>query len=641
MNEFNFDNEIIEISNDDSNTTSEIPEVVEERPQTKKIKKSKRSLKEKWNDLPKKKKTIIIVLTVLLVFLVIGLVLYFVIFKDEEEPKKPSEEPVIVEKDNYRYENGKLVFLDKSEKEIGTYECVDKDSEKCYVAKLNYTSDSFERIISINEQGEELEKNSQIYLDNYVFVYDEEKISLYSISSKEKELELKTIKTYGTEKYLVVVEDTDSKYGLIEITESGYEYLIRCSYDNLGIVNNKINYLLAQDKDEYYIIDSTGKKLSDSINADVQIVNAEFIVAKKNNTYNLYNYSYEELLSDYDYISLHDDVIALVKSNRLYMKDNNLNKLYEDGIRLENSDYVKKYIYDSNNKLIETKKSYEVDVKDNIATVNIGKDTKEINIAEGAVSSKYSYINYFDGKIYFYSDEEKEDVLGTYTCTNKNNITNAESNFTNCSLFTTEAGISGIYNNEYVFIYDNVSNTDAKYYLYNIKEKKNKGTYTNLEIINTSELNPNVKQLYTSSSFIIAKSATGDNKGNFGVLEITSEKVTGKVGFKYESITKVKDYYLLVNVDKSYSIYNTNFKKISNEFSYIEIFDKHYVGITDNKLNVYSFDNALGILETDLAVKSNEFEIDFEDGINITIDGITYNYDNSGKVKEGVENNEE
>ena len=37
------------------------------------------------------------------------------------------------------------------------------------------------------------------------------------------------------------------------------------------------------------------------------------------NSINLYNYDGEELLSDYDYISLHDNVIAYVKSKRLYL----------------------------------------------------------------------------------------------------------------------------------------------------------------------------------------------------------------------------------------------------------------------------------------------------------------------------------
>jgi len=629
MNDFNYDNEIIEISNDAEEMIKEREEVIVTKENKKK---NKKNLRDKWNDLSKKQKTIIIISIVLVLVVIIGIILYFVVFKKDEEVKN-NEEPVIIEKDNYRYENGKLIFLDKNEKEIGSYDCKVKDVEKCYVAKINYTNDSFDRIKTVDENGNEIEKNSQIYLDNYVFVYDDEKISLYDISKKETDLELNSIKTYNTENNLIVVEDEINKYGLIEITEEGYEYLIRCSYDNLGIVNTELEYLVAQDKDEYYVIDKEGKTLSENINSEIRSVNKDYIVTNTKNTYSLYNYQYEELISDYDYIGLHDEVISLVKSNRLYLVNNNLSKLYEDGIRLENSDYVKQYIY-NDNKLVDTKKSYEIKVDGNIATITIGKDIKEINMAEGEVSSTLTYVNYFDGKLYFYSDEEKEDLLGTYTCINENNITNGDDTLSNCRLYSNDLGTSGIYNNEYVFIYDNENDKEVKYYLYNIKEKKNKGTYTSIEIINEEELNNNIEQNYTSSSFIIAKAATGNNKGNFGVLEINSDKVAGKVEFKYESIKRENNYYLLINVDKSYSIYNESFTKISNEFSYIKIYEDYYVGINNDKLNVYTFNNTLGILKKDLKVTNNKYTIDFTDGIIIEIDGITYKYDKSGNEVE-------
>ncbi|MBE6156781.1 MAG: hypothetical protein E7161_03450 [Firmicutes bacterium] len=629
MNDFNYDNEIIEISSDDTENSPKVEEVIANKPTA--PQKNKNSLKEKWDDLSKVAKTGIIIGIIVVVLLIIAVCIYFIIFKNEKGPEVPTEEPVILEKDNYRYENGKLIFLDKNEREIGTYECIDKDAEKCYVAKLDFSSDEFDRVTSIKKTGEEIEKNSQIYIDNFVFIYDEAKISLYNMDKQESDLDLKTVKSYDTEKNLVVIEDTDSKYGLIEITSEGFEYLIRPSYDNLGILNSDLVLLLAQDKDDYYIINSEGKKLSEDIKANVMSANEEFIVAIKGNTYNLYSYDFEELLSDYDYISLHNNVIAFVKGNRLYLKNKNLDKLYEDGIRLENSNYVKKYVYDENNKLIETKKSYEIEVEDNIAIITIGENSKEVNLLEGEVSSKLSYISYFDGKLYFYSDDEKDDVLGTYDCINENNLISAESVLASCNLYSNDKGISGIYNNEYVFIYDNPKTENAKYYLYDIKEKKSKGTYSSIEIINQSEVNSSVKHLYTSASFIIAKAATGNNIGNYGILEINSEKVVGKVGFKYKSIQSKGDYYLLINIDNSYSIYNNAFTKISNEFSYIEIFDEYYVGITGNKLNVYKYDSVLGILENDVEVASNEFEIDFTNGFEIITNGNNYRYDKNGK----------
>ncbi len=635
--DFNYDNEIIEIDSENSEPTEEevlknMDEANEEISKEKeKRKKNKRTLKEKWHDLSKKQKITIITISIIIILLIVGLVIYFVFVKnDKNEPKTP-EKPVILEKDNYRYENGKLIFLDKNDRELGSYECENKKTDLCLVAKLDYEKDKFERHLSVNEQNEELEKTSQIFYDKFVFVKDGDKTFLYNISNKEKELELNLIKTYG-DGFLVVVEDTDGKYGLIKINSGGYEYLIRPSYEYLGIVNSELNYLVAEDKTEKYLVDNTGKKLSKNISADIMSVNNKFIVGKVGNTYNLLDYNYNELLSDYEYIALHGEVISLVKGGRLYLVDSSLNKLYEDGLRLENNDYVKKYIYDSDNKLKETKKSYEVSVSNNVATVTIGKETKNINILEGSISSGIDYVSYFDGKLYFYSDIEKTDLLGTYSCINKNNVSDSNSSLANCNVFSNEKGVLGVYNNQYVFINDSKNKNEMTYYLYDLKQRKSIGTYNELEVLNSAEMTNKIVPIYTSSSFIIAKSATGSNKGNYGVLEVTSSKVIGKIAFKYESIKKEKDYYLLASVDKTYSIYDKNFGKISNEFDYIELFDEYYASVLNKKLNIYKYNDALGILEKDIPVKENKFTIDFSNGFKITVDGVTYEYEKDGKL---------
>jgi len=630
MNDFNYDNEIIEVNEETKNISlEELIKMEAEKQESEPPKKEKKKKVKK--ELSKKQKITIIVITIILVLIIIGIVLFFILKDNDNNEEKPKEPVVIIEKDNYRYENGTLVFLDKNEKEIGNYECENKDTNKCYVTKIDLSNDTIDRVTNVYEDGTEIIKNSKIYYDKYVFVNDGELIYLYNMDTKEKELEFNSIKVYNTDRDLIVVENDNSLYGLLEITSEGYEYIIRCSYNNLVMVNSELLLLLAQDKDKNYIINIDGKKLSDNIKIDVKSANGDYIVGYSNDTYNLYNYESEELLSDYDYISLHDGVIALVKSKRLYLVDNNLSELYEDGIRLTNTDYNKKYVYNEDNRLIETKKSYEIELKDNTVKISIDNDTKEVNILEGMLSSTFSYMSYFDGKLYFYGDEEKTDVIGTYTCTNINKINSIEDGLTNCNLYTTEAGISGIYNNEYVFIYEVDENNNVLYYLYNLKEKKNKGTYSEIKIVNDKELSTNIKPIYTSSSYIIAKSATGSNKGNYGVLEINSEKVQGKIGFKYQSITKESNYYLLQSVDNTYSIYNNTFSKISNEFSYIKLFDKYYVGINNNKLNVYSYNNTLGVLESDIAVTNNEFEIDFTNGFEITINNVKHNYDKNGK----------
>ena len=634
MNDFNYDNEIIEIGSDTEEKADVLNEplgephveVLNEKP-----KKLKRSLKDKWMDIPRKKRNIIIASTVILVLIIVSVILYFTLFKKEKK-QEVVEEPIVLEKDNYRYEDGKLIFLDKSDREIGTYECTNKDPDKCMTMKLDYSADTFERVLSVNENGEEITKSSQIYNNNFVFVTDGEYSYLLNINNSKKELKVTNIKTYGTEKNLVVIANEDNKYGLIEIGMEGYDYLIRPSYDNLGIINTKLIYLVAKDKDKTYIIDSESKRVSSNITGTIESANDKYIVVLKNNKYNLYNYENEVLLTDYDYIALNDDVVSLVKNNRLYLRDTSLNKLSEEGFRLENTDYVKKYVYDKDNKLKETKKAFEVVVKDNVALITIGEDTKNINMYEGIVSSKYNYISYFDGKLYFYNDEEKEDILGTYNCNNKNELASNDDVFSNCTLYESDNKISGIYNNNYVIIYDNKNNDDIKYYVYSLKEKKNKGTYSYIELVNSDELAEKIEHIGTNSSYIILVTDTGNNKGNYGVIEINQDKVAGKVAFNYKAIKKEDNYYIFQNTSDLYSIYNVSFSKISNDFNYIKLYDKYYVGILNSKLNVYSYLNNKGILSNPLEVKDNKYEISFDNGFIITIDGETYKYDNTGKL---------
>ena len=630
MNDFNYDNEIIEIDNSESIKNPEEKVAFEEPKPLETIKKEHKSLKEKWINLDPKKRRAIIILSVILLLVIFAVVIYFVFFK-KEEVKEPEEETVILEKDNYRYENGNLLFLDKSDRVIGEYECTNKDPEKCLTMKADYSLDTLERVISTYENGDEIVKSSQIYLDKYVFITDGKESNLYDIKSKKKLLNIKNYKVYGTDRNLVVIANEDEKYGLIEINDEGYNYLIRPSYDNLGIVSTKNIFLVALDKDKTYLIDKEGKKISSNISGTIKTASDKYIVVLKNKTYNLYSYDNEELISDYDYIGLNDDLISLVKNNRLYLRDNDLNKLNEDGIRLSNSDYVRKYIYDNDNKLKETKKSYDIAVQDNIAMVTVDSDIKNINILEGKVSKNYDYLSYYDGKLYFYNDEEKDDVLGTYTCKNKNEITNADSKLEKCMILTTIDGYTGIYNNNIVLLYDN-NNSDTIYTIYSLKDKAVKGTYSYLEIVNSDEINSNIKHIGTSTSYLIAQTNTGNNKGNYGVLEINTEKIKGKIAFDYQSIKKENDYYLFKNLQGLISIYNKSFSKISNDFAYIELLDKYYVGIINNKLNVYSYLNKNNFLEKDIDVTNNKYEISVDNGFVIKSGDQTYNFDSNGKL---------
>lgn len=193
MNDFNHDNEIIEIAND-----SNEEQHIEEKPVSIEKVKNKKTLKEKWHNLDKKNRVFIILSIVLILLLLAGLIVYLVFHKSEEENKEIPEDPIVIEKDNYKYIDGKLVFLDKSDREIGSYECVNKSDESCSVKKIDYSTDKFERITNVDENGQELDKNSQIYFDALVFIQDGEKLFLYNFKNNETVLKVKDVKISNT-----------------------------------------------------------------------------------------------------------------------------------------------------------------------------------------------------------------------------------------------------------------------------------------------------------------------------------------------------------------------------------------------------------------------------------------------------------
>ncbi len=592
----------------------------------------KKSLKDKWNDLDKKYRIMIIVIPIVILVVALSLVLYLTVFKDNTPAKeKEKEEEVVIEKDNYRYENGRLVFLDKLERALGSYDCVNKDPNKCAVAKSNFTDDTFERVVSVYEDGTEIIANSPIYFDQFIFVTDGDKIILYDIQNKNNLLELSNIKIYDASSNLVVVKDLNNLYGLIKIDEKGYQTLIKCTYDNLGIINSSLKYLVAESKDNKYIIDSNGKKLTSNINEEIKSASKEYIVTYNKQKYQLYSLKGEEILTGYDYIGFNNNLITLVLDDKLYIRDNKLNKLNEEGYPLTNNNYVKKYIFDSNNKLKEEKIAYEININDNIINIYVDDDTYKINSYEGLVSHKYNYLSYYDGILYFYKDSNKDEVIGSYTCTNKNTINKEDSTLDKCFIYQEDDLVSGIYNEVYVFIRDG---EEDNFYLYDLKNSKVMGTYSEINFLNSSELNKDIKLITTDVSYVLAKSKVGSNKDNYGILEINKEKAQGKIEFKYRSVMKNNDYYLFISKDNVYTIYNHDFKKISNEFAYIELFPLYYVGISDNKLNIYKYEEPLGILNEGLTVNSNDFTIDFTDGFTITVDGEVYKYNLEGNLNE-------
>ena len=117
-----------------SNTQYDLEKV--EEPLGKKKKEKKPS---KWSKLSKKAKIIIIVSAVVLLIVVV-LLLWLFVFKKDNKQNEYKEPSVVLEKENYKYVDGKLIFLDQNKKELGSYECKNKNENLCYRNRICWFS---------------------------------------------------------------------------------------------------------------------------------------------------------------------------------------------------------------------------------------------------------------------------------------------------------------------------------------------------------------------------------------------------------------------------------------------------------------------------------------------------------------------
>ena len=216
-------NEIIEIDENEeiSNTQYDMEQVS--------VPKGKKEKKPSKMD---KKKIIIIISIVLVILIIAGVLLYFLVFNKDNNQDKPKDPVVVLEKDNYKYVDGKLIFIDKDKKELGGYTCENKSENLCYVANFS-NEDDFDSFKRVYENGLPINNRTDIILDNYVFIYDNMKkengdVILYDIN-KEKVLD-----TYNLVKEVKdnnIIFKKDNKYGLIEITDKEVKERIKNSYD--------------------------------------------------------------------------------------------------------------------------------------------------------------------------------------------------------------------------------------------------------------------------------------------------------------------------------------------------------------------------------------------------------------------------
>lgn len=659
------ENEIIEITEEeyeedftsfeqDVKPNEEDPlELMEERNQEKELekqKKEKRSLKEKWNNLSKKKKALIIIVSILFITLIVVGLIFFL--KDEETEEKKKEEPsIVIEKDNYRYENGSLVLLDKDDQEIGRYECKNKDEEKCRVAYQN-NEDTFDEEMYVYEDGTELKLVTPIINNTYAFIFDnkdseEGMVHFYDLTKNEVVENYSSVKYYKVNdtEYLII-ENDESQFGLFEVTETELKQLIDFKYDYLGIKKNEfqeLNKLVAIKDGKYLIVDSNGKEVSKKIGYPVKSFNDKYIVVENDGIYNIVDYRNNKVFNnEYNYIILQENyVIAIKEANKVVVLDYNETSLQNNEIKIPNEYYNKTYIYDENNQHIETKESFWILTNDNSVTIEYYKNETDVesnivNIYEGLVSQNYEYISYFDGKLYIYDDEAKTNLLGSYKCINKNTINSIDSVYENCYLakessfsdneLTSPSNTLGylpVINKRYIFINDTLDKNSNNIVLYDLQENKTLGSYysidagiydgkATLSFVNGSDLD------------VIGKST---RKNKFGVISITKDNVSSILPMDYESLERIGDYFLVESAE-TYQLYNENGEALTEKIgskiiNYVDGYVKTKKVSGDiEKYSVYSFDSKQSVNDLDYVELQKNFFVTIDSEKKLSV----YNY---------------
>ncbi len=689
-------NEIVEIDENEeiTNTQYDLPEVTDPEDRKKKKKEKKSKGPSKWSKLTKKQKIVIIMSIVIVLLIIVVVLLYFLVFrKDDETPKKPEEPIVIVEKDNYRYEDGKLIFIDEEKNELGEYSCENQDEELCYVAYYS-NEDEFDVSKNVYENGIPVDFRSDILLDNYVFIYDNTQIEdgnvkLYDIQNKEIIEEYQLVKEVSEDK--VIVEDLEDNYGILAFTADDTSNLIDFEYDYIGYILES-NALVASNNNNYILIDLEGNEVSKNIPGEIKNFDGNNISVKIDGSYYIYNYQgVRQSEEEYDYIRFVDGYIIAADNRRLYVFDKDVARMTMEGIRISSNKYNTELIF--NDELVQTGKEEAFAAYVNGTTLRIEYDDEytDVNLNEGIFSKSQEYYSYYQGKLYFYADAEKTQVLGSYACNYANSVDASTTELTNCfiakesNIFkeNSEAtlGYLPIFNERFVFIADtSAPGANDNIILYDLQKNSKLATYKEVDARYYNNENK-VNLVETAGTIVLAKN-TSDS---YGLINIGSSSVTGVVSFSYkyneddtESFTndtvkslgdnllfrisdgtyhlfdmdgneitenietknEIVDYkgnYILVKSSDNYLIYDLDGSIVSSEYKYIAMEEDYYITVSsDNKVGVYTFAQGNVDLAKDLGIviDGKDCASELKYGVKGKVLVLTYTHDGSNDVVE-------
>lgn len=649
---------------------SETEENLEEQPEekqekeTEKKKKEKKSIKEKWLALSKKKKIIIIVSSIIVLLILVALIVFLVFHNKKDDTVKAPD--VILEQENYRYQNGKLIFLDKNEKELGSYDCEHQDQETCYVAFYN-DEDNFDEPKIIYEGDEKVKTRADIVLEQYAWVYDNDSkedgnIFLFDFKNQKKISEYEFVKGYTSLNNEYIVKNEAGEYNFIRLSEEKMELVIPTVYDYLGIIDSKEqkDTIVAKRGSAWFLLDYSGNMISKEINGEIKGYNSEQIkYIDASGKYHLVGYDGTEKKKDsYDYIDLLDNHVLLIQNNAMFVEDYSGNKMNVEGIGLKNSSYLEVNIYSKKGKKIETQRSYNISYQGSTMVIEVlnenGSDGEKtsINLNEGRISSSLAYLDYFNGKLYFYNGDNN--LLGSYTCENKNNISDDTSSLNHCMVASESfyadndlekdqsgnLGILPIYNERYVFIQDSKNpQEDSNIVLYDLKENAVKSKYKSIDAASYNKADK-IGFVSANNTHIIAE----NKNGKVGIIRMNYDKVEGVKGFDFDHIERSELYYITHNesgyqlMDHSgnmlssavtnkirnfdtdsgyltvkdssskYYLYDMSGKKITEiGYDYISLYKNHFGAVKNKTLQFYSYKEPEIALGKEITLKQTNY----------------------------------
>ena len=277
-----------------------------------------------------KNKKVVLVVIILLLAIFLPLTVLSVIFKNIslKEDENPNHE--------FSYK-GYLWFYDENDKILSKYECL---TEVCEYA----TPIIDDTLYDINYYQEGLAKPVEIIDNAYAFIADDD-VLLYDINRGTKLQGYKAIKNYYTKlaNSNYIIQNNNNLWGVLTIG-SVLGTVLPFEYDFIGLLDdvneegtlNTDRFITLKDGN-WQIISSEKIALSTPISYPIVNYTEEYIIAKNENRYRIFDYEGKEYVSNYEisYYYIVDEYIGISNGNAMYVY-NDFNNKYLGNANLSN-----------------------------------------------------------------------------------------------------------------------------------------------------------------------------------------------------------------------------------------------------------------------------------------------------------------